>query len=322
MKKLKIAIIMGLVCALAVGCSGGELQALKEQNASLKKQVAEAEGQKLQPMSWYKSEEFSQALMVLDGFIETNSAKLGIANTDTLQLLRLDKVSDRYYLAAYMIAPLHPLTNNYYALVDMEKGECKEINLDSIDYVSEVTYDKEFITFHYEGNNVMNGFREFPHIKKYDIVKNEVTTEYPYKSLKFSESEVRLGNSINRVGLDKVTENNKAILFDFGQTDGTVLAGGMLCPAIKAGLKQDGNQEDRTLYVDFEALVLSKEAQKQIMDLKKLDYISDVSIRDYKDVHDNSHVAVYFKFKDVQEYNCKFQEDSSSGFMDFTLILK
>jgi hypothetical protein len=322
MKKLNIVLMIGLICALAVGCSSGELQALKEQNASLKKQATEAEGQKLKPMSWYKSEEFSQALVVLDEFIETNSARLGIANTDILQLVRLEKVSERCYLAAYMIAPLAPLTNNFYALVDIEKGECAQINLDSIDYISEVTYDKDYITFHCEGNNVMNGFRQFPHNKKYDIAKNEVNDEYLYKSLKHSESEIRLGNSMNKVGLDKITENNKAILFDFGQTDGTVMAGGMFCPAIKTGLKQDGNYEDRTLYVDFEALVLSKEAQKQIMDLEKLDYISDVSIRDYKDVHDNPHVAVYFKFEGMQEYSCKFQEDSSNGFMDFTLMLK
>ena len=322
MKKLYIALAIGLICSLTTGCSSGETQTLKEQNDSLKKQVTELEEQKLQPASWYKSEEFSQALKLVDEFIEINGGQLGIANNDTIQMIRLDKVSGRYFLAAYMIAPLYPLTNNLYALVDMEKEECTHINLDSVDYINEVTYDKDFISFYCGGQNIMNGFREFPHFKKYDIAKNQVTTEYIYKSLQFSESEIRLGNGVNKVGLDKVTENKKAILFSFNQIDGTVLAGGMFCPTIKTGLKQDGSQENRTLYVDFEALVLSKEAQKQIMDLKNLDYISDINVRNYKDVHDISHVAVYFKFKDVKEYSCSFQEDGSNGFMDFTLTLK
>jgi hypothetical protein len=322
MKRSYIVIIICLICSLAIGCSNGELKTLKEQNVSLEKKVTELEEQSLRPVSWYKSEEFSLGLKLLDEFIETNSAKLGIAKTDTLQLVKLDKVSDRHFLASYMIAPLYPLTNNFYALVDMQKEECIQINLDTVDYVNEITYDKDFISFYCEGQNVIDGFRKFPHLFKYDIANNKVSTEYMYKSLQFSESEIRLGNGINKVELDEVAENNKTILFSFGQLDDTVLAGGALCPLITTGIKQDGNQEERTLYIDFEALVLSKEAQKQLLDLKALDYISDISIRNYKDVHDSSHVAVYFKFKDMKEYSCSFQEDNSNGFMDFNLMLK
>ncbi len=320
MKKLNIVLIIVLICALAIGCSSGELQALKEQKISLEEKVAELEEQRIQPASWYKSGEFNQALKLLDGFIETNAEKLEMAESDTPQIVRLDKVSDRYFLAVYTMDPRHMRINQTYTLIDMEKDSCTQINLDSADYLSEITYDKDFIVFHSEGRNLVNSFRDFPHIVKYDIAKNEVTTEYLYKSLKFSD-EIRSGNGA-RVGLGNVTENNKAIMFDFAQTDGGVLAGGMFCPEIKTGLKQDGNQQDRTLYVDFKALVLSREAQKQIMDLKKLDYIPDISIRNYKDVHDISHVAVYFKFKGVQEYSCRFKEDSENGFMDFALMLK
>lgn len=322
MKKLNIVLMLGIICALAIGCSSGEFQALKEQKVSLEKKVSELEEQKLQSESWYKSEDFDRALKLLDESFETNASKLGIAEFDTPQIVRLEKVSVRYLLAEYTLYSQHEYINLKYALIDMEKDSCTQIDLEINDYIEEITYDEDFISFHCEGRNIMDGFRDFPHIYKYDIAKNEVTVEYPYKSLKFSESEIRLGNGVNKAGLDKVTENNKSILFDFAQVDGTVMAGGVMCPAIKTGLKQDGNQEDRTLYVDFEALVLSKEAKKQIMDLEKLDYISDISIRDYKDVHDSSHVAVYFKFKDVQEYICKFQEDGSNGFMSFMLMLK
>lgn len=321
MKRICIVIVISLICSLATGCTGGEIQTLQEQNDSLKKQVTELEEQKQKPASWYKSEEFSQALKLFDEFIETNDMKLGISKDDVLQLVKLDKVSDRHFLTAYMIAPVQPLTNNFYALVDIDKGECIQINLDSVDYINEIAYDKDFISFYCEGQNVIDGFRKFPHIIKYDIAKKEVTTEYPYKSMKASEPEIALGNGINKVGLRDAIENNKTILFSFNEVKGTIVAGGVLCPSIKTGLKQDGNEEDRTLYIDIEALVLSEEARQKLMNLKDIEYISDISVRNYTDVHDIAHVAVYFKFKGIQEYCCSFQE-GSGGFTDFMLMLK
>lgn len=321
MKRINTFIMISLICVMSIGCSSGEIQVLKEQNASLEKQVAELEEQKQKPSNWYKGEEASRALKLLDGFIEDNGAELGIAEADTLQVIRLDKISDRYYLAQYTIDPQHVYINLMYAIVDMEKDSCKQINLDSVDYINDITYDKDFIIFHCDGRNLLNGFRDFPNTKKYDIARNEVITEYLNKSLRFSESEILLGNGV-KMGLGKVSEENKEIRFDFTETAGGVMAGGMFCPTIRTGLKQDDNQEDRTLYVDFENIVLSKEAQQQIMDLKQLEYISDISIRSYTDVHDDPHVAVYYKFKGVQEYSCRFREDSSNGFMDFVLMLK
>jgi hypothetical protein len=323
MKRLKIVLIIGLICSLAIGCSSGEIKTLKEQKASLEEKLEALEEQNMRPASWYKSEEFSIALKLLDEFFETNSTQLGIAKTDTLQLVKFDKISDRYFLAAYIIAPIYPVTNSFYALVDMDKESCIQINLETIDYIKEITYDKDSITFYCDGQNVVNGFRDFPHNIKYDIAKNKISKEYLYYSFQHTSwVDTQLGNGINEVGLDKITENNKSILFSFKPTDSTLLAGGGFCPRISTGVKLDSNQQDRVLYVSFESLVLSKEAEKQIMGLKALDYMLDISIREYKDLQDIPHVAVYFKFKDMKEYSCSFKENSSNGFMDFELKLR
>lgn len=308
MKKLGIVLMIILICSLAAGCAEGNIQMQEDRNR-------EAES------SWYKSEGFSNAMKLFDEYIEGNGEQSGVAKTDALQVVKADRISERYYLISYMVAPLYPLTNYHYALADMEKASCEAINLDTIDYISEVSYSDDIITFHCEGNNVVNGLREFPHDLKYVIAKRELTTEYPYKSLQHGEYEISLGIGMNKVGLAKVAENKKSIYFDFEETEGTILAGGWFCPAIKTGLKLD-NEDEKAYYVDFEELVLSGESEKQLMDLKKLDYVENVRIRNYKDVHDIDHVAVYFKFKGVTEYTCSFRENDHNGFMDFILTVR
>lgn len=311
LRKLKAVLVIILICSLTAGCYNSGVAAMKEG-------TGKGEGGQ---SGWYKSEEFSNALKLFDKYMEENPGLCGAAKTDTLQLVKMDRISERYYLISYMISPLYSLINYHYALVDLEKGSCEPINLDTIDYISEVTYTGDIITFHCEGNNVVNGFRDFPHVLKYDIEKRELITEYPYKSLKRGEYEILLGNGINKVGLSNVIENNKTIKFDFTDVKDTIHAGGWFCPRIRTGLKLDF-KDTKTYYVDFEALVLSREAEKQIEDLEKLDYIEDVRIRSYKDVHEISHVAVYFRFKDVAEYACSFEDDSSNDFRDFIVTLR
>lgn len=320
MKKLWVFLLALLVCFFASGCSNGEVETLKEQNATLEKKLSELETQKSRQAAWYKSEDFSDALQLFDEYIETEREQAGVPESGTLQVVRLDKISERYYLVTYMTSPAYLILNCRYALIDFEKGSCTQINPDTADFISDATYDESTITFYCDGRNVVNGFRDFPHSFKYNIAKKEFTKEYIYNTLPYGEVETRLGNGVSKVGLSKVTESDKKLVFDFSQIEGTLLAGGNFCPAIRIGRKMT-DMETRTVYVDFKALVLSSGAEKQLRELEKKDYISAVSIKNYKDVQDVSHCVVYFELDGIDGYSCRFEEDEN-GFMDLVLLLK
>lgn len=320
MKKLWISLLVFLACFCVSGCSNSEVEALKEQNAALEKKLSEPATEQPRQAAWYKSEDFSSALRLFDDYIEAEKEQAGVPDSDTLQAVRFDKISERYCLITYMISPASLILNRRYALIDFEKDSCMLINPDTADFISDVTYDESTVTFYCDGRNVVNGFRDFSHSFKYNIAKNEFTKEYSYNTLPYGEVETRLGNSVSKIGLAQVAENDRKLVFDFSQIEGTVLAGGNFCPEIRLGRKMT-DTETRTVYVDFKALVLSGEAEKQLKELEKKDYISAVRIRNYKDVHDDPHCVVYFELDGIDQYSCRFEEDEN-GLMDFVLLLK
>lgn len=309
MKKKYGILVLLLCCILLVSCTSQAPENEKE-----------AEVAKVQE-EWYKLGDYEKAVALLDKHLKDASwEKTMVTKNDELQIVRLEKLNENYYLAAYQISPIYPLTNLNYALVGFQENSCRTINLDTVDYISDVSYGNGVISFHCQGDNIINGFREFPHNINYDIQKGEISREQLYYSLE-AGSQVRLGNGINKVGFRDITESDKEITFNFKEIEGTMFAGGCFCPDIKAGAMFD--KEDKPVfYLDFQNLFISKETEKMIMDLSKKEYISSVEIKNYEDLMREYHTVVYFHFKDVSEYTCSLKYDDQTDFQNFILTLR
>ena len=265
----------------------------------------------------YKLGIYNQALSIFDDFIKSNPEDSRVKEGDIIEELNLKKISNDYFLISYKISPILSLTNYNYALLEVNKNVCKPINLDTDDYISDVSFDNGFILFYCDGRNTMNAFRDFPHNFKYDIEKGTVTKEYAFRPL---TGFVSLGSSVNKIGLKSITEKDKTILFSFSVVKDTFLAGGAICPSIKIG-SEYSNQEKNEILIDFENTILLSEAEAQLSKLKEKDYIKDVKTRTYSGMYDEIHLVIYFEFENIKEFSGKF-ETGDNGLLDFSLILK
>lgn len=316
---MKRKLVMLMLVILSMLFSGCLVQVPKsEAKAASNMQAA---SQAVETNEWYKLEDYDKAINLLDQHFKNAWHEKTMVNKNSeIQIVKLERLNENYFLAAYQTSPVHPLTNLNYALVGFQENSCRTINLDTADYISDVTYENGVISFHCEGNNIINAFRVFPHKINYDIEKNTTSVEQLYYSLN-SGSQVRLGNSINKASFGEITEKDKDITFDFEVTNETVLAGGYFCPAIKAGVMFD--KEDKPVfYLDFENVFLSKDAEKAIMDLAHKEYISNIEIKELKDIADLHHTVIYFEFKDVSFYTCSFKHEGDTGFQSLVLSLK
>ncbi len=265
----------------------------------------------------YKLGIYNQALSIFDDFIKSNPEDSRVKEGDIIEELNLKKISNNYFLISYKISPILSLTNYNYALLEVNKNVCKMINLNTDDYISDVSFDNGFILFYCDGRNTMNAFRDFPHNFKYDIEKGTVTKEYVFRPL---TGFVSLGSSVNKIGLKSITEKDKTILFSFSVVKDTFLAGGAICPSIKIG-SEYSNQEKNEILIDFENTILLSEAEAQLSKLKEKDYIKDVKTRTYSGMYDEIHLVIYFEFENIKEFSGKF-ETGDNGLLDFSLILK
>ncbi|MFA7572677.1 MAG: hypothetical protein WCY24_03055 [Lutispora sp.] len=270
---------------------------------------------------YYKLGDYEKAVALLDKHLkDAPSDKTMVTKNDELQIIKLEKLNENYYLASYQISPIYPFTNLNYALVGFQENSCRTINLDTADYISDVSYKNGVISFHCQGDNIINGFRVFPHNINYDIAKGEFSRDQLYYSLERG-SQVRLGNSINKVGFGDITEKEKEITFSFREIEGTVLAGGCFCPEIKAGVTF--NKEDKQVFfIDFMNLFLSKDDEKAIMNLKDKEYISNVEIKTYEDFMSVNHTVIYLNFEDLSEYTFSFKYREQTDFEDLILTLR
>ena len=265
----------------------------------------------------YKLGIYNQALSIFDDYIKSNPEDSRVKEGDIIEELNLKKISNDYFLVSYKISPILSLTNYNYALIEVNKNVCKSINLNTDDYISDVSFDNGFILFYCDGRNTMNAFRDFPHNFKYEIEKGTVTKEYAFKPL---TGFVSVGSSVNKIGLKSITEKDKTISFSFSEVKDTFLAGGAICPSIKIGSVYS-NQEKNEISIDFENTILLSEAEAQLLKLKEKDYIKDVKTRTYSGMYNEIHLVIYFEFENIKEFSGKF-ETGDKGLLDFILILK
>lgn len=316
MNRKFISLILVILSMLLASCAAQLPQS--EEETSLDVQAA---SQASEQNDWYKLEDYNKAIKLLDEHFKNAWHEKTMVNKNSeIQIVKLEKLNENYFLAAYQISPIYPLTNFNYALVGFRENSCRTISIDTSDYISDVTYENGIISFYCEGNNIVDPFRVFPHKINYDIEKNTASVEQLYYSLN-SGSQVKLGNGINKAGFGEITEKEKEITFNFEVLEDTVLAGGYFCPAITAGVMFD-NEGIPVFYLDFENVVLSKDAEKAVMDLSYKEYISNIEINEYKDIAKQHHTIIYFEFKDVSYYTCSFKSQGETGFQSLVLLLK
>lgn len=315
--KRKFGILVLVICSMILaGCMSKAPQSEAVVSAEVQTETNTDE-----KYEWYKLEDYSKAVNLLDEhFKNASGEKTMVTKNSMIQIVRLERLNENYFLAAYQTSPIQPLTNMNYALVGFQENSCRTINLDTSDYISEVSYENGIISFHSEGNNIIDPFRIFPHKINYDIEKNSFLREQLYYSLNRG-SLVRLGNGINKAGFGDIKEKEKDITFNFEVTEETILAGGYFCPAIMSGVMFD-KQDKPLFYLDFENVFLSKDAEKAIMDLAQKEYISNVEIKEYEDFMNQHHTIVYFTFKEVTEYTCSFEAQGDTGFQSLVLSLR
>lgn len=316
MKRKLVILMLVILSMLFSSCSVQVPQSEVEAASNI-----EVNSQTVEINEWYKLEDYNKAINLLDQHFKNALHEKTMVNKNSeIQIVKLERLNENYFLAAYQTSPISPLTNLNYALVGFQENSCRTINLDTTDYISDITYENGIISFHCEGNNIINAFRVFPHKINYDIEKNTTSVEQLYYSLN-SGSQVRLGNGINKAGFGEITEKEKEITFSFEVTKETVLAGGYFCPAIKAGVIFD--REDKPLfYLDFENVFLSDETEKNIMNLAHKEYISNIEIKELKDIADQHHTVIYFEFRDLSFYTCSFKPEGETGFQSLVLSLK
>lgn len=266
----------------------------------------------------YKLNLHDQALNIFDNYIKLKPEDSKISKEDVIQIITLEKISDTYFLISYKTAPILPITNYNYALVDIKNDICKLINLDTDDYISEVSFNSESISFYCDGRNTFNGFKDFPHNFNYNIEDGIITKEYIFHPLKGSSA--ILGSGSNKIVLKSITEENKTILFDFSEVAGEILAGGAFSPSIKIGSRDDPEVEN-AFFVDFENTILLRDAEEQLNKIQESEYVKKISTRNYTGMYGENHLTLYFEFENVTEYSGKFESDER-GFMDFSLILR
>lgn len=272
--------------------------------------------------------DYGKALKLLDSQLNSGvDERINI--NEGIGVVEIQKIDDKYYLGSYYNYPRLPMTNLYYSIIDLDENIIKPIEkLEYTDYIEEVYVDMEdmSIRFIYNGINIIDGYRQYPYDLVYDIKTGEYRKENEYTKIDMY-SRATLGNEINIIGFNSVEAENKEIKFDFIEVEGTILAGGNLCPTINMGRKLDNqrnmaDKEPVKLYIDFKNTALTGKSKEQILALKNMDYINNVEIREYLDVNENNHVVVYLTVEGINEYKGETNMNEKTGLDDFKLILR
>lgn len=285
------SIIIILAAVIVMGCT----------------QVKTAESPKLEDATVMQSD-YQLALELLEEEVKGNVGVEGVG------ALRLDKISERYYLGGYSYFPVFPKTNLGYIIIDLQSKEVKPIELNYAEYIEDVYIDGDIIRFFYAGENILNGFKAFPYEIQYNVENDELKRIDNYITMD-RWSKHRMGNGVNKVGIGDIIESDGRIEFEFKEIEGTILAGGNICPNIIVGNTLDGE-----IYIDFENTYLDDDSRKQIKELESKEFIEKIEMREYKNPDKGNNTVVYITPKGIKDYIAEFSD--GSFFSNFVLILR
>lgn len=283
MSKFKLLIVIGLITSILSGCTN--ISKTDKMYGANPNDVANENS--------------------LHSVIETVSQSV---NLNEMEEVYIRNISDGYYLIGYKEADDN-FTNFHYWILNNHDNKMTEVK-GVFNYVTDIKVHEGQLYLVSEGANIINGFREFPSQLLVDLETGELTKENLYYSIGNSYIERRMGNYLNETKLMDVETSEDSIIYHFGSTNKTIIAGGMFCPNISTS----STKED-TLIVDIENLVIENE---QIKQLSNLSFIKEIEIREYEDSLKRRHLVQTIHLDSKLEYTCEFI-DSNEGFMDLVI---
>lgn len=242
---------------------------------------------------------------------------LSYINNRDLESISYECLSERYILACIKIKGNSHRSLGWPILIDLNEEKCKSINLAPITYVDYIEFNDNKISFYLKSENNVDRFRDFPSVIEYDIEKDKEEKKKLFKSIKYYSDNVILGNGVNEIELKSIESNENKLLFKFKPNENTMFIGGYVDPKIKTGSIHNGD----IFYIDLENVILDKSNEKIIEELKEEYYIMNVFSKTFEDEINNKHLVIYFKFNDMDEYNCEFI-NQHKGYQDFQITFQ
>lgn len=105
-----------------------------------------------------------------------------------------------------------------------------------------------------------------------------------------------MGNFFNETKLQGIDVEESSIIFDFGVSENSILAGGQFCP----NLSILSNSEN-SIVIDIKNLVFEEE----IVELMKSNLVNEFKSKKYDNANGKNHSVFNIKLSDVNEYTCE-----------------
>ena len=234
-----------------------------------------------------------------------------VINLEDMEEIYIRNIDNTYYLVGYQEEDCN-YNNLIYIIVNVENRKIREVEREML-LITDIRVEDEKLYFYNEGNNIINGFKDFPSKILVDLETGECKKENIYNSLKYMYSINHLGSYHNETKLVDIKFTDNSIKYHFGATKDSILAGGMFCPNIKII-----SFRENALTVDIEGLVI---VEGQVENLVNASFINQVVVSENIDAFGKRHNITTFILENVSDYTCEF-EQNDEGYMDLIIMFK
>jgi len=200
----------------------------------------------------------------------------------------------------YLVGLMNQYGNNlnyqyhYFNSITNESVEVGRIH----QLIESIIFNENEIQFLCDGNNSMNGFKDFPLNYTFDITTYDLTIEESLYSIGKKSAPVTVGNPPNATLLESIEVMDNQMTFEFGGHETTQYIGGGFAPNIQI-LSQDKN----TITLDFKNLYFE---EKQFEVLLEQGIVEEISFGVYEDNANQHHSIVTIHLNEkYTKYACK-----------------
>lgn len=191
-----------------------------------------------------------------------------------------------------------------FVLIDIENEVCTSIR-SQYSKVKNIYLDNNDLIFEYDGTNTLTNDKSFPYQYIYNIKDNKYKIQTSFKELNY---DTNMGSFVNQLKFESIKFNDNYIQFNYSTTDQTVFLESLLSPHVNI----DYIYTKKSIYIDFENVILNEKIKNDLNNLTSLDFITNVNYKTYKDPEDNIHTILYLKLHNVQKYKCDFVDSPNS----------
>ncbi|MBI9011383.1 MAG: hypothetical protein JEZ08_04075 [Clostridiales bacterium] len=164
--------------------------------------------------------------------------------------------------------------------------------------IESIIFNENEIQFLCDGNNSMNGFKDFPLNYIFDVTTHDFTIEESLYSIGEENVPVTVGNSPNATLLESFEVMDDQMTFEFGGHETTQYIGGGFAPNI-----QISSQDINTITLDFKNLYFE---EKQFEVLMEQGIVEEISYKVYEDIGKQHHSIVTIHLNEkYTKYACK-----------------